>query len=304
MCNRIGERGCQKATLSVPHQVMSVRDALSWAVRALLAGGNETPRLDAEILLGHVLSLSRAQLPVHWHESLDAEAARRYVELVRRRAAHEPVAYLVGERAFYDVDLYVDRRVLIPRPESEHIVDEALAWCEGQPESTLRIADVGTGSGALGIALGRHLVLARVWATDISAEALRVAAHNSSRYGLRDRISLVCCDLLGPLLGPFDLIVANLPYVARRDADALSPQITEYEPIVALDGGEDGLDVVRRLLPQVRERLAAPGLLLVEIGHEQAKSAVELAEAYLPEGDATLLRDYAELYRVLRVERQ
>lgn len=308
MGRHTGEQGSQGAFSPGPSDSVlrpgtSIRDALGWATSALLAGETETPRLDAEILLGHILSLSRTQLCVYWHDSLDAESARRYAQVVRRRAGHEPVAYLVGERAFYDVDLYVDRRVLIPRPETEQIVDEALAWSRGQHGGALRIADVGTGSGALAIVMARYLSRARVWAADISANALRVAAENISRHDLTDRICLVCCDLLGPLLGPFDLIMANLPYVARGEVEFLSPDIREYEPILALDGGEDGLSGIRRLLPQVWDRLAQPGLLLVEIGDQQAKAVVEMAKVYLPSDHVTVLRDYAGLDRVLRVER-
>jgi len=282
---------------------MSVRDALRRAAASLAANGNTSPRLDAEVLLAHVLSVRRAQLYLGWNHRLGTAVARRYGGLVRRRVAHEPVAYLVGERAFYDVDLYVDRRVLIPRPETEHLVEEALAWGQTLGERPLRIVDVGTGCGALAIVLAAHLQSAEVWAVDISMEALHVAARNVRRHGLQGRVNLVCGDLLRPLCGPFDLIVANLPYVPRRTLAALSPDVVAFEPRVALDGGEDGLALVRPLLAQCPERLSRPGLMLLEIDDGQGGEVRELAGEHLPHAEITVLRDYAGLERVVRVER-
>lgn len=286
-------------------QGMSVADALRWATRALVAGGSATPRLDAEVLLGHLLALGRAQLYVHWDDPLDALSARRYTGLIRRRVAHEPVAYLVGARAFYDLNLMVDEHVLIPRPETEHMVEAALAWAQERHVSwqPLRVVDVGTGSGALAIVMARHLVSAEVWATDVSPGALRVTAGNLRCYHLSERVTLLCGDLLAPLAGPFDLILANLPYVARKEIETLAPDVTDYEPRLALDGGEDGLDLIRRLLLQVPPRLARPGLLLLEIDHRQAEAVLVLVRQHLPDAVATLLADYAGLERVVRVER-
>jgi release factor glutamine methyltransferase len=285
---------------------MSLREALLWAARLIAASGSTTPRLDAEVLLGHVLGLSRAQLHAHWDDPLTSAQARRYAELVPRRAAHEPVAYLLGQKPFYDLELYVDRRALIPRPETEHLLEEALAWGqahqphEGRP---LRVVDVGTGSGALAIVLARHLPQAQVWAGDISPEALALAARNLGRYDLRERVMLVCTDLLSAFGGQFDLIVANLPYISRGELPSLPRDVAEYEPQVALDGGEEGLEMIRRLLAQAPERLASPGLLLLEIDHRQGDKVLEMAQAHLPDAEVTLLRDYAGLERVVRAER-
>jgi len=283
-----------------------LREALLWATRLIAASGSATSRLDAEVLLGHVLGLSRAQLHAHWDDPLAAAQAERYTELVRRRAAHEPVAYLICARPFHDLDLYVDRRALIPRPETEHLAEEALAWvqahqpCKGRP---LRVVDVGTGSGALAVVLARQIPQAQVWAVDISAEALAVAAHNVSRYGLERRVTLVCADLLGAFGSQFDLIVANLPYISREELPSLPQDVAGYEPQVALDGGEEGLEVIRRLLAQAPERLASPGLLLLEIDHRQGDRVMEMAQENLPGAKVSLLRDYAGLERVVRVER-
>lgn len=288
------------------HEGISIGRAILWATRCIAASGSVTPRLDAEVLLGYILGLSRAQLNARWDELLAVGQFDRYAELVRRRVAHEPVAYLIGQKAFYDIQLYVGRGAFIPRPETEHLVEEALAWARTLPlaeNSPLRVVDVGTGSGALAVALARHLPQARMWAVDISAEALAIAARNLNRYGLEGRVLLLCADLLSAFGEPFDLIVANLPYVRRGDLASLPQDIIGYEPCEALDGGEDGLEVIRRLLDQAPGRLAVPGLLLLEIGHGQGKQVKEVAQACLPDATVSLLHDYAGLERVVRVER-
>ena len=281
---------------------LTVGTALRWAIPLLAASGGDTPRLDAEVLLGHVLSLTRAQLHTHRDDPLPPDAARRYRDLVARRAHGEPVAYLVGTRAFYDLDLYVDRRVLIPRPETEMLVEEALAWCGRADARCTRIADVGTGSGALAVTLARHLPEARVWAVDRSPEALAVAARNVARHGLEGRVWPVCGDLLAPLRGPFDAIVANLPYVPSARLPELDVGVRAYEPRTALDGGPDGLDVVRRLLPQAAERLARPGLLLLEIDEGQGAPAADLVARALPGARVAVRRDLAGLERMVSAE--
>ncbi|NLG49027.1 MAG: peptide chain release factor N(5)-glutamine methyltransferase [Chloroflexi bacterium] len=289
---------------------LSVRDALYQAARVLADSGSDSPRLDAEVLLAHVLGTSRTDLYVRWAEPLAEEPAQRFAALVRRRAAHEPVAYLIGHREFYDLDLYVDRRVLIPRPETEHMLEEALAWARGAAgnrailaRGTLRVVDVGTGSGALAVALARHLENAHVWAVDLSAEALEVAEINVRRYNLQDRVTLVQGDLLAPLAGPLDIITANLPYVPQEDLSSLAPDVAAYEPRSALDGGKGGLDVILRLLEQAPERLAYPGLLLLEIDHRQMDTVLNVARIRLPDARASVVRDYAGLARVICIER-
>ncbi len=281
----------------------TIGSALRWAIPLLAARGADTPRLDAEVLLAHILSVPRAHLIAHRTDPLSDASARRYRDLVMRRARGEPTAYLVGQRAFYDVDLVVDGRVLIPRPETEMLVDEALGWCRQAGHDCRRIADVGTGSGALAVTLARHLPDARVWAVDRSPGALAVAACNVGRYGLADRVYPVCGDLLAPLSGPLDLIVANLPYVPGARLAHLDVGVRDYEPREALDGGPDGLDAIRRLLPQAVERLAVPGLLLLEIDEGQGPAAESAVRTCLPDAHVGVHRDYAGLERMVRVER-
>lgn len=254
------------------------------------------------MLLAHALSLTRVQLYIRWHDPVGPFGDQLYSSLVQRRAAHEPVAYLTGERCFYDVALYVDRRVLIPRPETEHLVEEALTWARSRGKRAFRIADVGTGSGVLAIVLAQHLPHAQVWAVDVSREALGVAARNVRRYALQARVNLVCGDLLSCLRGPFDLIVANMPYIASDALSCLPPDVVEFEPRVALDGGEDGLALIRRLLAQCPDRLATPGLILLEIGDGQGQAARTLVRKHLPHAETTVRRDYAGLERVVRIE--
>jgi len=280
---------------------MTVAEARRWAA-ALLADASETARLDAEVLLAHLLGLGRAALyAVAADRCLSDAQARQYTQLVQRRLAREPVAYLIGRRVFYDIELAVDRRVLIPRPETELLIELALQWAAGIPQKPLRVVDVGTGSGALAIVLARHLAHARVIAIDASSAALAVAAENMAAYGLGERVALVRSDLLTPISSSVDLIVSNPPYVPRGRLPSLPDDVRLYEPTEALDGGVGGLDVIQRLLNQAADRLATPGLLVVEIDATQGTAARELASTLWPRGCVDVRRDYAGLDRVLRV---
>ena len=280
----------------------SIRDALRWGTRAL-AGRSATPRLDAEVLLAYLLEIPRPRLHALPGDCLSEKAAQEYTDLIRQRMAHEPVAYLTGERSFYDADLLVNPSVLIPRPETEHLVEEALSWAQSSGKRPLRIVDVGTGSGAIAVVLARHLPKALILAVDISLPALRVAALNVRRHSTSGRVTLVCGDLLAPFAGPLDVVIANLPYVDHQQLAVLAPDITAYEPLSALDGGVDGLDLIRRLIPQVPDRLAHPGLLLLEIDHPQAEEVSAMIRRHLPDADTRVIPDYAGLNRALRVAR-
>ncbi len=285
-----------------PTPAPTVSGALGWA-RAALSEATGSEPLDAPLLLAHVLGCERAALLAHPQRPLTPVQSAEFRALVERRANGIPVAYLTGERAFFDLTLIVTPDVLIPRPETEHLVERALAWArirEGSP----RIADVGTGSGAIAVTLARHLPGARVWALDASRAALGVARRNAARYGLGERIRFVQADLLGPLLGArgaFDLIVANLPYVPTSALEALA--VMHHEPRLALDGGPDGLTLIRRLLAQVPRVLAADGLLLLEIEATQGERAAALAAEALPGARVTVHADYAGHDRVVSAQR-
>ena len=280
---------------------MTVRDALRWATGVLVAENVDSPRLDAELILGHLLEESRAGLYAHDHQALSHQVAAGYTRLVRRRMAREPLAYVIGRRAFYDVDLVVDSRALIPRPETEHLVDAALEWCRHMPLPNPRIIDVGTGSGAIAIVLARHLPDARVTAADYSADALALATRNAERYGLGERIAFVQSDLLASVSGPFDAVTANLPYVPSAEVAGLQPEVSQYEPHLALDGGTDGLALIRRLMAQLGSALARPGLALFEIDRRQSLAVAECAQEHLQPCDVHVMADLAGLDRVVKV---
>jgi release factor glutamine methyltransferase len=245
-----------------------IREALDSALIALGAAGVETPRLDAEVLLAHALGVDRAALILRRDEPVEGAAVRAFQDAVRRRSVgREPVAYITGTKGFRHLDLDVDPRVLIPRPETETLVEAALGFPRGA-----RVADVGTGSGAIALALKDERPDLDVVASDISEEALAVARANAARLGLD--VSFVHGDLLHGV-GAVDAVVSNPPYV--EEGASLQPEITRHEPALALFAGLDGLAVVRRLVTQVAARDV--GLLALEIGEGQAEAVEELASA-------------------------
>ncbi|HWO16847.1 MAG TPA: peptide chain release factor N(5)-glutamine methyltransferase [Solirubrobacterales bacterium] len=241
----------------------SVRDALGGAVDALAAAGVEDPRLDAELLLGEAMGCGRAALAADPDAGVPADAGRRFGEMVRRRLRREPVAYILGRKGFRHIEPAVDRRVLIPRPETELLVELAL---ELRPRTVL---DVGTGSGAIALAVADELPECEVVATDTSTEALKVAIANAERLGLLERVRFEEGSI--PEGEDFDLTVANLPYIAEGDWASLQPEVTRWEPREALLAGADGLDAIRGVIPQVRA-----GVLALEVGEGQAGAVATL----------------------------
>jgi release factor glutamine methyltransferase len=245
----------------------TIRDALDSAVIALTAAGCDTPRLDAEVLLADAMNVDRAVIVSDPTRGLEPQEARRFQEHARRRTQREPVAYILGRKGFRTIELDVDRRVLVPRPETEHLVEAALDLPRGA-----RVVDVGTGSGAVALALKTERPDLHVIATDASADALAVARANAQRLGLD--VQLLEGDLLEPVDGPLDAVLSNPPYVADTDRAALAPDITSHEPHVAVFAGADGLDLVRRLIPQAAATGAS--MIALEIGMGQAPAVEEL----------------------------
>jgi release factor glutamine methyltransferase len=254
-------------------EVWSVLRLLRWTADFFRQHGIESPRLDAELLLATVLACKRVDLYLAFDQPVAAGDRERYRELVRRRAKQRvPVAQLTGVREFWSQPLRVTRDVLIPRPDTETLVRAGAAL------GPRRIADVGTGTGCVAIALARELPRATVLAIDLSREALDVAAHNVAAAGLEERIALACGDLLDGVAERFDLIAANLPYVPSAELERLAPEV-RHEPRLALDGGADGLALLRRLVAQAAEHLEPGGPLALEVGLGQAAEVAELAQA-------------------------
>ncbi len=262
---------------------------------AVLSSVSETPRLEAEVLLAHATGLSRTAILAHPERLLAPDEEARYNELLFRRAQGAPLPYLTGRIEFYGLEFTVTPDVLIPRPETETLVERALAW---KPRTVI---DVGTGSGCVAIALAVHLPRSRIWATDISRAALQVAVDNARRHGVADRILFVQADLLSPLRGPVDLVVGNPPYVAEEEWDALPTSVRDYEPRRALDGGPGGLRVIWRLLEDAPRLLHPGGVLLMEIGAAQGGRAADLARTCIPGAQVRIYPDLAGRDRVLEV---
>jgi release factor glutamine methyltransferase len=246
----------------------SVADALRLMTQLFRTAGIESPDADARLLLGHALRLDRAQLVSQDDRILDAREVNAASALAARRLKHEPVARIFGRKEFWNLTLMVTPDVLVPRPETETLIEAVLdgAARDAMQMEKLRILDIGTGSGALLLALLSELPNAMGTGTDISAAALSVARENAERNGLTGRCVFVACDIATGLSGPFDVIVSNPPYIAHGDIASLAPDVRDYDPAIALDGGDDGLDAYRAIAAQAPGLLAPGGKLVVELG--------------------------------------
>ena len=271
------------------------REALEGAITAITAAGCETPRLDAEVLLAHVLDVPRERLLLDRELSVAGPSVRTFQDAVRRRAVlREPVAYIVGHRGFRHIELALDARVLVPRPETELLVECALALPHGA-----RVLDVGTGSGAVALALKHERPDLNVSASDVSEDALAVARANASRLGLN--VHFLWADLLEGVEDELDAVLANLPYVADGERATLSPEIVRHEPAGALFAGDDGLDAIRRLVSELARRPSVRFVAL-EVGAGQAPAVAEMCEAAGFE-KVGFVDDLAGIERVVKGER-
>ena len=277
----------------------TIRAALAAATARLSDGENPYPRLDAEVLLRHLLGWDRTRFFIALPDSFPDDAARAYDALIARRAAGEPVAYIVGEREFMGLPFAVGPGVLVPRPETECLVEWVAARVRAAPRWSqgARLADVGTGSGAIALSLATLLPDARIVGVERAVAALGYARVNRARLGLAGRVGLVRGDLLGPI-GAVDAIVANLPYLRAGQAHAGIAR----EPAEALYAGADGLDLYRALLPQAARLLRAPGLLAAEIDPDQSAAMVALCRAAFPHATITVEQDLAGLDRFVTVQ--
>jgi release factor glutamine methyltransferase len=274
---------------------------MRWSGEYLESKGVERGRLDAEHLLAHALGVSRLQLYLQFDRPLDRQELDLFRPLLRRRADREPLQYILGRAAFRELDLHVDRRVLIPRPETEVLVGEVLAWAAAQDRKDMSAADIGTGSGAIALSLVHEGSFARVVATDVSEDALAVARGNAAALGLSDKVDFRAGALFAALDNGaiFDVVVSNPPYVAEAEAETLEPEVGVWEPGQALFGGPDGLAVVRALVGGAGARLRPGGLLAMEVGAGQAGLVVAEVETIGGYDDVRVRRDLAGRQRVI-----
>ncbi|MBN1430836.1 MAG: peptide chain release factor N(5)-glutamine methyltransferase [Anaerolineae bacterium] len=272
-------------------------------VGEVLAQARQTAGITAitgQAILAYIMKRDRAWLLAHTEVLLTTEQATRFTVLLERAAQGEPLAYLTGEREFYGLAFTVTPDVLIPRPETEGLVDAALHWSEQHRQPAPRLVDVGTGSGAIAVTLAVRLPQAGITAVDVSPAALDVARRNASWHGVGERIELVQGSLLADITGPFDIILANLPYIPTDTLPTLD--VIRWEPAPALDGGPDGLALIRLLIRQAATRLLPGGLLALEIQYDQGPVVAALCRDIFPTAAVTIAHDLAGLDRIVSVE--
>jgi release factor glutamine methyltransferase len=282
---------------------MTIRQALTAATERLVADPHlrDNATRDAELLLLHVLQVPRVTLLAHPDRELTPGEQAVYEDTITRRLHHEPIQYITGQQEFYGLLLNVTPAVLVPRPETEHLVEAVLKLLP--TDEPLKIADIGTGSGAIAIALAVHLPHAEITALDISAEALAIAAANAREHNVAGRIRFFQSDLLSALNDEaevFDAVVSNPPYVAETDRATLHPQVRDHEPAAALFAGETGLDIYRRLVPEALNALKPNGLLALEIGYGQQRALMDLLANWQ---EVSFIKDLQNVPRVVLAKR-
>jgi release factor glutamine methyltransferase len=288
----------------------TVRRILEWTTAFFARKEVDSPRLSAERLLAHVLRYPRIKLYTDYERPLTDAELTGYRALVQRAAEQEPIEYLSGIAHFFNLEFEVNRDVLIPRPDTETLVENVLQLCRNTAGMEApRVLDLCTGSGCIAAAIGHHVKSAVVIATDISEKAVAVARRNIERLGLSGRVTVEQGDLFESLAGkvdaqPFHLIVANPPYIARDQIAALDRSVKDYEPLLALDGGPDGLSLHRRILEQSADRLLAGGRVYLEIAYDQGPLALRMAADYTDLNDARIVKDLSGNDRVLTVRRK
>ncbi len=272
---------------------MKLKEALVFARSALSTVNAEDSALEAEVLLRHALGIDRTQLYLRQDEELTPEQEARFRHLLARRTSGIPLAYVVKHREFYGLDFYVNQDVLIPRPETELLVEKAIDIA--QRDRVRTVADIGTGSGIIAVTLALKLPEVKIYSVDVSEKALAVALYNAERHGVVYRITFLKGDLVQPLPGPCGLIVANLPYVKREE---IVPPIAA-EPHTALDGGRTGLEIIERFIREVKTRLSPNGTVLMEIGRGQGEAVKASLFRRYPEATITIYPDLAGIDRVV-----
>ena len=280
------------------NHIWTIGSILKWTEQYFGTRGIDSPRLDAEVLLSHVLGKERIYLYVHFDEPLEAPELAAYREYIKQRVARQPVAYIIGRREFMGLSFKVTPAVLVPQPDTEILVQAALDRLAAKPAA--RIADIGTGSGAIVLSLLYYRKELQASAVDISADALAVAAENAASLGVAERVMFCEGDLLAPLAGQqFDAIVSNPPYIPTADIAGLAPEVRTAEPMGALDGGADGLVFYRRLVADAPALLVSDGFLAMEVGIHEAAPVAALAQASGAFARTEVLKDLAGIERVV-----
>jgi len=289
---------------------MTIVEILNWSTHYLEEHQIENPRLNAELLLARSLNLSREGLYVYLNRPLKEEDREKLERVIKRRISGEPLQYLLGHQEFWSIDFKVDPRVLIPRPETELLVEQALLiLCESSLEKPLCALEIGTGSGAIAISLAKELRNILVVATDISREALLLAKENAMSAAVLHQIEFIHGDLFEPFQpleekGPFGLVLSNPPYVARSEIQRLAREVKDYEPMVALDGGEDGMEFYRRITSQAPSYLRKGGWLLLEVGKGQGEIISEMLEREGHFDRVNRIKDLSGIERVIRAQKR
>jgi release factor glutamine methyltransferase len=290
-------------------ETWTVRRLLEWTSGFFARKQIDSPRLSAELLLAHVLGLPRIKLYTDYERVLADEQLAKFRELVQRASEHEPIAYLTGKAHFFNLEFEVNRDVLIPRPDTETIVENVLQAARHESGVEQRVLDLCTGSGCIAAAIAAHLKSAIVVASDLSAAAVALAKRNIERLGLSNRVSIEMGDLYEPIsrlvdARPFNTIVANPPYIPTREIESLPRSVRDYEPRLALDGGDDGLTLHRRILVGAKDHLLYGGRLYLEIQFDHGPAAIALAREFEFLDDARVLKDAAGQDRVLTARRK
>lgn len=263
----------------------TIRKLIDWMVGYFIEKGIDSPRLTADLLLSHTLEMKRIELYMHFDKVLNSGSLTKLRSLVKRCSQHEPYAYLIGRTEFYSLEIKVSKDCLIPRPETELLVEHAIEFLRTRNDnhSAKKVCDLCTGSGCIAVAIAKNFKNCNVIATDICDKALSLAAQNIEHYNLADKIELLCGDLFEPIIhglddDKFDLIVSNPPYISEAEVQLLKPNVKNHEPEKALYGGIDGFDIYKRIIEQIPEHLAEDGALMMEIGYKQATGIKELLD--------------------------
>jgi release factor glutamine methyltransferase len=286
-----------------------IKDLLKVTADYLKEKEIDSPRLTAEILLSHQLKTDRVNLYLNFDQPLTENEISGYRSLIKRRVLHEPIQYITGIQEFWSLDFMVDPQVIIPRPESELLVEQAVKRIGtnfAKQSRPPRILDLGTGSGVLAISVAKELTQAQIWATDLSGGALSIARRNAEKHGVSDRIKFMYGDLWEPITNlnfTFDMIISNPPYVASEEYDDLAPEVRDYEPRLALDGHKGGMYFIEKILKGGPDYLSPGGWLIMEMAPDQTGKALLFAEQINGYGEKMRIKDYSHVYRVVLAQK-